>query len=127
MKELKAKSVSGDFKPTPTVSVKEKAGTFFEGKLAAYKEIASAYEHPWNVYDFEVKDTDMSITVRKDKGEYVEASITPGETVALFAPTRLHNILKDQPVGASLRIEYLGMVKAGKKGGKAHSYKVFAL
>ena len=66
MQELKAKNVSGDFKPTPTVSVKDKAGSFFEGKLLAHKEVASSYEHPWNVYDFEVKDTDMAI-IRTNK------------------------------------------------------------
>ena len=125
MQELKA-PMSGDFKPTPTVSIKEKEGTFFEGTFLSYKEVASQYEHPWNVYDFEVKDTNMPVTVKNGK-EYVPAIVIPGEKVAIFAPTRLHNILKGQQPDTDIRIEYMGMVKAGKKGGRAHSYKVYSL
>lgn len=125
MQEIKA-PMSGDFKPTPTVSVKEKVGTFFEGKFMSYKELPSQYEKPWQVYDFELIKTDMPITV-KNGAAYTPAVVIPGENVAIFAPTRLHNILKGILPDTDLRIEYTGMVKAGKKGGRAHTYKVFAL
>lgn len=137
MKELKAAAVaSGDFKPTPTVTIKKKedvpfVGTFFEGKLVLYKTLENGYKDDkgnpqfHHIYEFEIKDTDMEITAKVD-GAYKEADVNTGDIVAVFAPTRLHRILQTVQPGVMVRIEYKGKVKA-KRGAKAHDYKVFAL
>lgn len=113
------------------VNVKGEKGQYFVGTLLAHKQAKSIYknedgsERSFNIYEFKLEDSDMSF-VKKDNGskEYKEVTPAAGDQVSVFAPTRLNNALCQAEVGQKIKFEYLGLVKAGKKGGKANEYDV---
>lgn len=115
---------------TPVVSVKEKKGTYFVGMLKGYRAQESGYknektgaDNPYHIYEFGVVDTDMGVQIKQGK-EYVDTDIGENAVVCLFAPTRLHNALKQASMGQTIKITYLGLGKATKFGGKPHEYDV---
>jgi hypothetical protein len=126
MEQLKAR-ISENYAPTPVVEVNRKVDGFFEGTLTAHREVPGEYEKPYQVYNFTAHDLDMTTTVKSADGKYNQIDIKEDAQVSIFAPTRLHNILAEVPMGTKLRIVYKGMVKAGSKGGKAHSFEVFKI
>ena len=80
----------------------------------------------YNVYEFAIEDTDMPIQ-KKDGKEYIEAEVTAGDSVSVFAPTRLNNALTKANNGDRIKITYMGLGKATKFGGKPHEFDVEVL
>lgn len=126
----KLSTAGQDFEPSVTVNVKLEKGQFFKGVLKAHKTPPSPYKNQdgsaktFNVYEFELIDTDMELTIKKGD-VYVEAKgVTGGDLVSIFAPTRLNNALSKAVLGASIHIMYLGKGKAGKMGGAPHMFDV---
>ncbi len=122
-------TASKELTPTPVVQVRGEAGQFFEGKLLSHKTTKSKWlkedgtPRLQHIFEFAIQDTDMELQIKKND-EYVPADVNIGETVAIFPPTRLANGLIEAQVGEVIRIEYLGVGKAGRRGGKPHLYKV---
>lgn len=116
----KLSTASPDMKKTPLVNVRGEKKSYFIGKLLGVRSVKSAFKNDdgsdkmQNVYEFSVIDTDMEIS-----GDAAE-----GSAVGLFAPTRLNNALRQASIGQSLRITYMGLGKATKRGGKPHEYEV---
>lgn len=125
-------TASKELTPTPVVQVRGEAGQFFEGKLLSHKTTKSKWlkedgtPRLQHIFEFAIQDTDMELQV-KENDTYVTANVNIGETVAIFPPTRLANGLVEAHVGETIRIEYLGVGKAGRRGGKPHLYKVEVL
>lgn len=124
-------TASKELVKTPCVQVRGEKGQFFVGTLVDHKSSKSkkyvkddGSPKVQHVFEFAIQDTDMEIQISNDKGEYVEASVGVGDTVAVFPPTRLLNALLEAQKGETIRFEYLGLGKAGKRGGKPHEYKV---
>lgn len=111
------------------VNVRGEKGQYFVGKLLTHKTAKSAYKNEdgtdkqYDIYEFTLEDSDM-VFQKKDGKEYKDVTPEAGATVSIFAPTRLNNALRQAEVGQKIKIEYQGMVKAGKKGGKAHDFDV---
>lgn len=126
----KLSTSSKEFAPTIGVNVRGEEGQFFIGVLTAHKSPPSQYKKQdgsirnHEVYEFELEDTDMELTVKKGNGYALVKDAEPGTPVAVFAPTRLHNGLSQAKIGDRLSIKYLGLGKAGKMGGKPHTYEV---
>lgn len=125
----KLSTASAEMKNTPVVNVRGAKGEYFEGILNGSRPVKSAYKNEdgsdkmQNIYEFIVEDTTMGIQIKKDK-EYIDATVEAGDTVSMFAPTRLNNALRQATNGMRLKITYLGLGKAAKKGGKPHEYDV---
>jgi hypothetical protein len=117
---------------TPVVNVKSVTGQYFVGTLESHKQIDSQYKNEdgtakkFDIYQFLVEDTDMAIQ-RKQGKEYVDADVSVGTEVSIFASTRLNNALRQAKNGDRLKITYLGLGKATKFGGKPHQYDVEVL
>jgi hypothetical protein len=114
------------------VNVRGEKGTYFVGKLLAHKSVASQYKDEagnaknHEVYEFSVEDTTMD-TQKKEGKEYKNVDVAAGDSVSIFAPTRLNNALRQAEVGWKIKITYLGLGKATKFGGKPHDYEVESL
>jgi len=115
---------------TPVINVRGDKGQYFVGKLLSHKTTPSQYKDEktgepkvHHIYEFAIEDTNMRIE-RKEGKEYVEAKVIEGDTVSIFAPTRLNNALRQATAGQRITIKYLGMGKATKFGGKPHDYEV---
>lgn len=125
----KLSTASADIKPTPVINVRGTKGETFTGTLISHKTHPNGYKNEkgeegvHNIYEFVVEETDMSAQIKSGK-EYVDADISDGDTVNLFAPTRLNNALRQAEKGMRLKITYLGKGKATKFGGKPHEYDV---
>lgn len=123
---------TGSMDATPLVNIREQKGQFFIGTLGEHRQIDSQYKNEdgtakkFDIYDFAIEDTDMAIQKKEGK-EYVEAKVEVGDTVAVFAPTRLNNALRRAVPGARLKITYMGLGKATKFGGKPHEFDVEVL
>ncbi len=120
---------------TPVVSVAKgsKAGQFFIGTVKGYKQQESPYKNDkgdkvsWDIYEFSLEDTDMTIQ-RKTGKEYVDVQeINGGALVSVFAPIRLHTALKQVPFGTRVKFVTLGKGKANSHGGKAYEFEVEVL
>lgn len=128
----KLSTASPDMKNTPLVNVRGTKGEYFIGTLTGVKAVKSGFKNEdgsdktQNVYSFTVEDTTMAIVIKEGK-EYVDAPINEGDAVDMFAPTRLNNALRQATKGMQLKITYLGLGKAAKKGGKPHEYDVEVL
>lgn len=111
------------------VNVRGEKGSYFVGVLKGYKTVKSQFKNDrgedrmYDVYDFAVKETNMETQIKQD-GKYVPKDVEEDEMVAIFAPTRLNNALQRATVETTLKITYLGLGKASKKGGKPHTYDV---
>ncbi len=122
-------TASKELTPTPVVQVRGEVGQFFEGKLLSHKTTKSKWlkedgtPRLQHIFEFAIQDTDMELQIKKND-EYIPADVSVGETVAIFPPTRLANGLIEAQIGEIIRIEYLGVGKAGRRGGKPHLYKV---
>lgn len=116
--------------PSVIVNVKGEKGQFFVGKLLAAKKAPSPYKDvngnikPFNIYEFELEETDMELTVKKGSAYVLVKDVTAGMPVSIFAPTRLHNALSQASVGDVITIKYDGLGKATKMGGKPHEFSV---
>lgn len=126
----KINTSSSNFAPTPTMDVRNKKGQYFVGTLTGHKSQPNGYknektgaENHYEIYSFSVEDTDMDASIKNGK-DYAPATIEEGAAVALFAPTRLHNALRQVTVGQRVKITYLGQGKATKFGGKPYDYEV---
>jgi len=117
---------------TPIVNVRGEKGQFFVGTLVGHKSVESQYKDDkgnkknFDIYDFTIEDGDMQVQKKVGK-EYVDTPVGVGDSVAVFAPTRLNNALKQAAVGSRIKITYLGLGKATKRGGKPHEYEVEVL
>lgn len=126
----KLSTSGGDTKPL--VNIKETKGQYFIGMLEGHRQIESQYKNEdgtnkkFDIYDFVVEDTDMGFQSKAGK-EYVAVDVEVGASVAIFAPTRLNNALKQATIGDRLRIQYGGLGKATKFGAKPHEYNVEVL
>ena len=115
--------------PSVIVNVKGEEDQFFVGKLTAAKTAPSPYKdingNPkrFNIYEFELVETDMELTTKKGSA-YVMVKGAPGDSVSVFAPTRLHNALSQASIGDVVSFKYEGLGKATKMGGKPHEYTV---
>lgn len=125
----KLSTASPDMKNTPVVNVRGTKGEYFQGILTGSRAVKSGFKNEdgsdktQNIYEFTVEDTDMEIVI-KDGKEYKPVEIGEGDAVSMFAPTRLNNALRQATKGMRLKITYLGLGKAAKKGGKPHEYDV---
>lgn len=115
-----------------TVNVRGVKGQYFVGVLQAHKNAPSTYKkqdgstRPHEIYEFILEDTDMVLTKKVGK-EYEPVDGATVEACSIFAPTKLHNALSQAKKGDRIRIEYLGLGKATKMGGKPHEYDVEVL
>jgi hypothetical protein len=126
----KLSTASAEMKNTPVVNVRGTKGDTFQGILMGSRAVKSGFKDEktgedkfQNIYEFTVEDTTMEVSV-KDGKEYKPVDISDGDTVSMFAPTRLNNALRQATKGMRLKITYLGLGKAAKKGGKPHEYDV---
>lgn len=125
----KLSTASPEMKNTPVVNVRGAKGEYFQGILTGVRAVKSGFKNDdgsdktQNIYEFTVEDTDMEVSIKEGK-EYIAANVGDGDTVGIFAPTRLNNALRQATNGMRLKITYLGLGKAAKKGGKPHEYDV---
>lgn len=125
-------TASQTFEPTPVVQVRGEKGQVFKGILKGHKERDSQYvdeegnPRKQHIYEFSVLDSTMDIQVKEGK-DYKSVDVQQGDTVAIFAPSRLNNALKQAKVEETIEITYLGLGKASGRGGRAHEYKVVVL
>lgn len=120
---------------TPVVSVGKgsKPGQYFIGELKGYKQQESPYKNEkgdkvmWDIYEFTLDDTDMTIQ-RKVGKEYVNVEeINKGALVSVFAPIRLHTALKQVGPGTRVKFVSLGKGKTNSHGGKAYEFEAETL
>ena len=103
---------TGSLDATPLVNVRDQKGQYFIGTLGEHRQIDSQYKNEdgtakkYDIYDFAVEDTDMAIQKKEGK-EYIDVNVSQGDTVAIFAPTRLNNALKRAPKDSRLKITYM--------------------
>lgn len=126
----KLSTASAEMKNTPVVHVRGTKGQFFQGVLVSSRAVKSGFKDEktgedrfQNIYEFTVENTDMEVMLKEGK-EYKNVDIGEGDTVSMFAPTRLNNALRQATKGMTLKITYLGLGKAAKKGGRPHEYDV---
>lgn len=126
----KLSTAGQDFEPSVTVNVKLEKDQYFVGILKAHKTPPSPYKNMdgsakvFNVYEFELVDTDMELTVKKGDAYVPAKGVNGGDMVSIFAPTRLNNALSKASLGSQIKIVYLGKGKAGRMGGQPHTYDV---
>lgn len=117
---------------SPLVNVRDAKGQYFIGVLGEHRQTDSQYKNEdgtakkYDIYEFAIEDTDMAIQKKEGK-EFVNVNVAEGDTVTVFAPTRLNNALKQAPKGSKIKITYMGLGKATKFGGKPHEYEVEVL
>jgi len=122
-------STYSDSKNEPVVNITGTKGQYFVGTVKSRKTIDSSFKDEQgnprkrNIYTLAVKDTDME-TMLKEGKEYKPVDIAAGDAVVVFAPTRLDNALKQTKDGDTVKIVYLGLGKATRKGGKPHEFDV---
>ncbi len=125
-------TASRSMEPSVTVNVRGEEGQTFVGILKAARTAPSRFKDQagnvrnHNIYEFELLETDMELTVKKGDAYVLAKSAKAGDIVSIFAPTRLHNALSQASVGDTITVQYLGLGKATKMGGKPHEYKVEA-
>lgn len=125
----KLSTASAELKNSPVVNVRGAKGEYFIGTWVGHKTVANGYkndkgeEGSHQIYTFTIEDTDMGTQIKQGK-EYIDTEVSEGMEVVLFAPTRLHNALRQAEKGMKLKITYLGKGKATKFGGKPHDYEV---
>lgn len=96
-------------KPTPVVDVRT-GGKFFIGELLQERREVKVKKGKKAVYEFKVIDTDASIQVKNEDGEYVEATVAAGDKVSVFAPTVLDSALREVQIGTKVKIVTKGML-----------------
>lgn len=126
----KLSTAAKEFTPEPIVNVRGEKGQYFEGLLLEHRTIKGKYKNedgsdkPQHIFSFAIEDTDMSLELKQPDGTYAEAKVNVGDTVSIFPPTRLFNALNTAQKGEKIRIVYTGLGKAGKFGGKPHTFNV---
>jgi hypothetical protein len=104
------------FQPIPTVDIRAKKGGFVTGTLSKMgREVKAGPDKTWiyYVYELTIKDTNLPITLRNEAGEYVEADISEGEAVAVWANKGLHKMLSAFDIGVSVTITNDGKTDIG--------------
>jgi len=115
------------------VNVRGAKGQTFTGKLINHKTATAPYKNDdgsdkqMHIFEFIPVDTDMALMRRDANKEYQETEVKEGETVCIFPPTRLLLGLNQVAVGSTVKITYMGLGKAGKRGGKPHTYELEVL
>jgi hypothetical protein len=118
--------------PSTILNIRGQAGQFFQGTILSRKQQKSPYKKEdgtvrmFDIYEMSIEDTDMA-TQRKEGKEYVDVPVKVGDTVTVFAPTKLNNALRQVNDGTRVKFTYLGLGKAANGGGKPHMYEVEAL
>lgn len=107
------------FKPTPSLAFREAPGTKFKGKRISEVRLINKVR----IYEFAAIDGDMPTTIKVGDNQYQRVDVAPGETVVLFATTKMHETLQKTKVGDVLEIEYFGL-QATKSGSKWHAHKI---
>jgi hypothetical protein len=102
----------------PTAEIKEK-GAMFKGVLTGMRLLPTKYG-PRPVYTFKVEDADCKFVTGKERAEAFPAE---GDTVEIWAPTRLARQLSKVQNGQSVTIKYVGTKKVGR-GNPAHVFDV---
>lgn len=95
----------------------------YKAQKSGFKNEKTGEDNPYHIYTFKLVETDMSVTIKVAKDEYVDAPVEEGDLVTVFAPTQLHTALRKAEKGMTLKITYLGKGKANAHGGKAHEYE----
>jgi hypothetical protein len=125
-------STGGDgLKSDVVVNVSTEKDQYFKGTVASRKSIKSAFKNDdgsvkmRDIYIFTLIDTNME-TMQKAQGskEYKSVDVSAGDSVTVFAPTRLNNALKQTKDGDTVKFVYLGKGEKTKFGGRAHQYDV---
>lgn len=107
---------SGDFAPTADLKVVD---AMLKGTVLGQRAVKTKYgDKP--VYSLKVLDASCKFFTGKDRKEVQPAE---GDTVDLFAPTRLARQLAQVAVGETVTITYAGKMKMNK-GQDAHTFKV---
>lgn len=113
----------GNFEVVPIVSISEKPGIKFVGKLLDKgQEVKAGMGTKW-LYNFELHDTDANTVIKNDKGGYDEVNVKEFDKVCVFATALLNRKLSMAQVGELIEIEYTGKEK-GKKGQAYHNFVV---
>lgn len=111
------------FEVVPIISITEKPGNKFVGKLLDKgQEVKAGMGVKW-IYTFDLHDTDCSTVIKNDKGGYDDVPVKQYDKVCLFATKLLNRKLSMANVGEVVEIEYKGKEK-GKKGQAYHDFIV---
>lgn len=113
--------LTGTQQKTPVVSLRA-VGNFFKGVLKAGPRIVRMKRGSGYVYDFGILDTNAPVQKKNEAGTFVEAEVSEGDTVAIFAPTVLKSALDGAKIGETIYIEYLGK-QLNKAGTEFHNFK----
>lgn len=100
----------------PTAFIREEGATL-KGVMLGQRDVKTQYG-PKPVFSFKVLDAECRFMV-----DQKEVQPEAGETVELFAPTRLARQLKHVTTGQTVTIKYAGKKKVGK-GQPAHVFDV---
>lgn len=105
---------SGSFNPTAVIKV---AGAMVKGTFQGVRLVDTKFgKKP--VYTVKVLDADCKFTVGKD-----EAYPNEGDTIDIFAPTRLAKQLAKVQTGQVVTVKYLGLGK-NQRGNPPHLFDV---
>lgn len=96
-----------DFKPTPTVRLKE-VGNKFIGRFIGKKRDAVPSKRQPAIYEFAALGGDAPTSIKTGPKTYQPVDVNEGDTVALFGATVLDNKLEEAKKGQVLEITYLG-------------------
>lgn len=138
-KDAGAKEVRASFAPTVFLTngemVKDKSTgkkkwegqvLYLEGTLVS-RAIVKVGENKKPVYTLILKETDAPVKSRTDIGggkkEYVDATVKPGDEVAIFAPAQLDRALEKSKAGSNVLIVYRGQETVKTKYGAKDTHQ----
>lgn len=110
------------FKDTPSLKFGKQGGQFVIGKLTQLRALKEGSKAGKSVVELELIGTNAPFTI-KDGEVYKEVTVTPGDKVAVFAPTALDNFIRNVPIGTEVYIACAGKVKEVKNGKAIEFYK----
>lgn len=105
----KLKGKPRDFKPTPTVRLKDKEGARFIGRFLGKKKDAVPTKRLPAIYEFAAIGGDAPISIKTGPKQFQTVDVNEGDTIALFGTTVLDNKLEEAEKGRVLAITYLGI------------------
>jgi hypothetical protein len=117
-----SEKLTGKRENNPVVGVIRKLNGYFVGKLLDTGREVKMRKGKGHVYSFNIEDTDFSTQIKDKDGKYVEANVTPGMKVSIFAPTVLHGALQQAKIGDRIKLIYLG--KAQGERSDYHNFDV---
>lgn len=106
---------------TPMVQIREKVGGFMTGKYVARKDGIKLSKGLGTILQFKLDETDLKVKIKSGE-DYVETTVTKGDTVAVLAPTRLARTFENIEIGTEVYIEYCGQDTSAD--GEPHIFEV---